>query len=63
MSPLLLALSIVGAVAILCFIIFLVLGATKGWEDPGTRRVLRAGYLLGIVCAVLGVVVGLTGGG
>ncbi|GAB3811402.1 hypothetical protein GCM10028820_02570 [Tessaracoccus terricola] len=63
MSPLLLALALVGAVAVVTFVVFVVVGASKGWSDPGAKGVLRAFFLLAAVCAVLGVVVGLTSGG
>ena len=63
MSPLLLALSIVGAVTVVTFIVFLAIGASKGWQDTGTKGVLKVFYLLAGVCAVLGAVLGLTGGG
>lgn len=63
MGPLLLALSIVGAVAVVTFVVFLVIGASKGWKDPGAKGVLNVFYLLAVVCAVLGVVFGLTSAG
>lgn len=63
MGPLLMGLAIVGAVAVVAFLAFVVLGVTKGWQDPGTKGVLRTFFLLAGACAVLGVVVGLTSGG
>lgn len=48
-------LSVVGAIAVLCFVLFLAFGLLKGWEDPSARLLLRAAGGLGIVCAVIGV--------
>lgn len=62
MTPLLLALSVVGALAVVMFVVFLVVGAAKGWKNPAARRILLAAYALGIVCAVLGVAVAFIGG-
>lgn len=60
MTPLLSALTIVGAVAVLTFVVFLVLGLQKGWRDPVSRRVLTVFYLLGGCCAVLGILMAVT---
>ncbi|GAA4526654.1 hypothetical protein GCM10023160_21650 [Brachybacterium paraconglomeratum] len=54
-------LSVVGAIAVLCFVLFLALGLLKGWEDPGARLLLRAAGALGIVCAVIGVLLPVLG--
>ena len=60
MTGLLTALSIVGAVAVLTFIVFVVAGAQKGWRDPVTVRVRTVFFLLGGTCAVLGMLVAFT---
>ncbi|WP_148239408.1 hypothetical protein [Ruania zhangjianzhongii] len=60
MTGLLMALSIVGAIAVLTFIAFLVVGLRKGWQDPVSRRVLTVFFILGGVCAVLGMLVAFT---
>ena len=54
------ALSIVGAIAVLTFITFLVVGLRKGWQDPVSRRVLTVFFILGGACAVLGMLVAFT---
>lgn len=54
-------LSAVGAVAVLCFVLFLALGLLKGWEDPGARMLLRGAGALGICCAVIGVLLPVLG--
>lgn len=55
-------LSIVGALAVLCFVLSLVLGLLKGWQDPAARRLLQGAAGLGIACAVIGVLIALLGG-
>ena len=47
----------VGALAVLCFVSFLVLGLRRGWEDPTARRMLRLAAGLGIVCAVIALLI------
>lgn len=54
-------LSVVGALAVLCFVLFLALGLLKGWQDPTARSLLRIAGGLGIVCAVLGVLLPVVG--
>ncbi|MGO1258942.1 MAG: hypothetical protein ACTMII_08325 [Brachybacterium sp.] len=54
-------LSVVGAIAVLCFVLFLALGLLKGWGDPSARLLLRAAGGLGIVCAVIGVLLPVLG--
>lgn len=56
-----LLLSVVGAAAVLCFVLFLVLGMLKGWDDPAARLLLRIAGGLGIVCAVIGVLLPVLG--
>ncbi|MBZ2194973.1 hypothetical protein [Occultella gossypii] len=63
MSPLLTILTIVGALAVLNFVVFAVVGLRKGWKDPATKRVLNVFYLLGGACAVLGILIAVTSGG
>lgn len=60
MTALLTALSIVGAITVVSFVAFLVLGVTKGWREPASKRVLTVVYLLGGACAVLGMLVAFT---
>lgn len=55
MSPLILALSIVGAIAVLLFVLFVILGATQGWSSTRARWSLRAALIAAGVCALLGV--------
>ncbi|MGO1538932.1 MAG: hypothetical protein ACTHZ9_01200 [Leucobacter sp.] len=62
MSGLLLTLSIVGGLAVIGFILFVIMGAATGWKSVGARRVLSIAFVLAIVCAVLGVVIAITGG-
>lgn len=57
-----LAISITGAAAVLAFVVFLGLGLSRGWRDPGARRVLLVAAALGIVCGVLGAIIPLTSG-
>lgn len=57
-----LAISIVGAAAVIAFVLFLVLGLTRGWQDRGARRLLLVAAALGIVCAVLGATIPLISG-
>lgn len=54
-------LSVVGALAVLCFLVFVSLGLLKGWDDPTARRLLRCAGGLGIVCAVIGVLLPVVG--
>lgn len=55
-------LSIVGALAVLSFVAFVVLGLTRGWQDETARWVLRIAGGFAILCAVLGVLVAVVGG-
>ncbi|WP_193106867.1 hypothetical protein [Brachybacterium sp. FME24] len=54
-------LSVVGALAVLAFVLFLALGLLKGWGDPPARMLLRIAGGLGIVCAVIGVLLPVLG--
>lgn len=63
MTGLLTALSIIGAMAVLTFVVFVVIGLRKGWQDPASKSVLRGFYVLGGACAVLGLLVAVTSGG
>lgn len=54
-------LSVVGALAVLCFLGFLALALLKGWQDPPARLLLRIAGGLGIVCAVIGVLLPVIG--
>lgn len=60
MTGLLTALSIVGALAVLTFVVFLVAGLRTGWQSPTSQRILRIAVILGGACAVLGVLVAFT---
>ncbi|WP_299303930.1 hypothetical protein [uncultured Brachybacterium sp.] len=51
----------VGALAVLCFVLFLALGLLKGWNDPSARLLLRAAGALGIVCDEIGVLLPVVG--
>ena len=51
----------VGALAVLCFVLFPALGLLKGWNDPSARLLLRAAGALGIGCAVIGVLLPVVG--
>lgn len=57
MTPLVLALSVVGALAVLSFIAFLVLAVVRGRRDSLARGALWTAGALGIVCAVIGVAI------
>lgn len=52
--------SIVGALAVLAFVVTAVLGFSRGWRDPSTRRVLTLACGLGVVCGVIGVLFAVT---
>jgi len=54
-------LSVVGALAVLAFVLFVVLGLVKGWQDPTARLLLRGAGGLGIICAVIGVLLPVLG--
>lgn len=52
----------VGALAVLCFVLFPALGLLKGWNDPSARLLLlRAAGALGIVCDEIGVLLPVVG--
>lgn len=57
MTPLVLAVSIVGALAVLSFIVFLVLAVVRGRRDATARVALWTAGALGIVCAVIGIAI------
>lgn len=61
MTPLVLLLSIVGAGAVVTCIISLIIRAVQGKPSPLARGFLRVAYVLGMICAVLGVVIAFTG--
>lgn len=54
-------LSVIGAVAVIDFVLFLALGLTRGWDHPMARMLLRVAVGLGIVCAVIGVLIAILG--
>lgn len=56
-----LALSIVGALAVVGLLGGIVLGLLRGRDDPAARGLLRGGVVLGIVCAVLGALLPVVG--
>ncbi len=56
-----LALSIIGALAVLAFVGAFVLRLARGRDDPATRGLLRGGVVLGVVCAVLGALLPIVG--
>lgn len=51
-----LAISIVGAMAVLAFVISIIRGASSGrwWSDPPARRWLGLAAIGGIICGILG---------
>lgn len=61
MSPLVIALMIVGAVAVITFFVFLVVGLRSGWQHSNARRMRTAALALGIVCGLIGVVIAFVG--
>lgn len=57
-----LVLSVVGALAVLCFLVHLGLRVARGPQDGAAVLLLRIAGGLGIVCAVIGVLLAVTGG-
>lgn len=54
-------LSVVGALAVISFIVFFIIGFARGWQDRRARIALIAAAGLGIACAVIGVLIALGG--
>lgn len=61
MSGLLVAIIVVGALAVLAFIGFLVMGLLSDWGERPVRLLLRVAAGLGIVCAFLGALLAFVG--
>lgn len=60
MNPVLLILSIVGALTVLTFVCFVIVGVTRGWRQTPAPLLLSIAAGGGILCGVLGVVVAFT---
>ena len=56
-----LALSIIGALAVLAFVGAFALRLARGRDDPAARGLMRGGVVLGIVRAVLGALLPIVG--
>lgn len=57
MIPLILAISIIGAIAVISFVIAVVLGGLRRPWPRSARRMLAIAAVAGGVCAVLGAVI------
>lgn len=55
MTPLVISVSVVGAVAVLTFLAYVVVRFTKGKENRVARTLLTTAAVAGICCAVIGV--------
>lgn len=60
MSALLIFLILVGLVAVVSFVVYLVIGSQSGWRSTGALRFRTTAFVAGIICAVLGVLIAFT---
>lgn len=60
MTPLVIILSIVGAIAVIAFISCFAKGMVSGWQNATTLRLRNVGIIAGLVCAALGVALAFT---
>lgn len=57
MTPLVWAVSVVGALAVIAAVVWLVVGLTQQWSSANAKRARNVFYVLGGICAVIGVLI------